>query len=89
MNGLLSDPRFGVAVVLSLLGLVTWIAKNHARRLEKLEDEAIRQSDLDQLRSEWKSRHEENSGKLTNIESGIRETHGRIDDLYRDLINRD
>jgi len=89
MNGLLSDPRFALGVFMTLMALIVWIAKGHARRLEALENDAVRRGDLDQLREEWRDRHEENSDKLTNIESGIRETHGRIDELYRDLISKD
>lgn len=87
MNGLLTDPRFTAAVVLTLVALISWIARGHSRRLETLEREAVRREDLDLLREESNERHQENSGKLNNIESGIRETHGRIDDLYRDLMN--
>lgn len=88
MNELLTDARFTLAVLGVLMAVFGWIARDHHQRVKNLEREAVRKEDLEQLRSDFADRHRENSSKFTGIEQGVIGIHDRIDDLYRDLINR-
>jgi hypothetical protein len=86
MNELLSDPKFTLAVVGALVGLLMWLGRGYTRRLEALEREAVRKMDLKELRDDLRREHAENSEKLESIETAVTGTHRRIDDLYRDLM---
>jgi hypothetical protein len=87
MNELLSDTRFWLITLGTVIvGLVKYLLRGHAERLENLEMDAVRRKEFDQLRADLKDEHEQNSGRLDRIESGITGTHKRLDDLYRDLI---
>lgn len=81
--------KLGLWVCAAFTGVLAWMWRTNESRLRDLEINAVRKGDLDKLRVEFALRHEENSNKLNNIESGVTGTHRRIDDLYRDLMNRD
>lgn len=89
MNDLLSDTRFWLITLgATIVGLVKYLLGGHARRLEKLESDAVRRQEFSQLRADMDSRHHENTEKLDSITEGITGTHRRIDDIYRDLMDR-
>lgn len=88
MNELLSDPKFTLAVVCALVGLLMWLGKGYTRRLEALEREAVRRKDLKELRDDLRLEHRENTEKLESIETAVTGTHRRIDQLYIDLMNQ-
>jgi hypothetical protein len=81
-------------IAASLMALVTGILAHMGRdvmaRVKHLEDTSVKKQDLRdlevRLNQQTSHNHAENSDRLKSIETGIRETHGRIDDLYRDLV---
>lgn len=88
--------KLGLWICAAFTGVLAWLwrmnetrLRTYEARLIHLEINAIRKDDLDKLRGEFAQRHEENSEKLNSIDSGVTSTHRRIDDLYRDLMNRD
>lgn len=89
MNDLLTDPfkiivsLFGVAM--SILG---WFVKRELSRIDKAVDDMVRKDELQQLREDMDQRHQENLGRLDRIDTATTGTHQRIDQLYRDLIER-
>jgi len=90
MNELLSDTRFWLITLgATIVALVKYLLAGHAKRLEKLESDAVRRQEFSQLRADMDSRHHENTSKLDSINEGITGTHRRIDDLYRDLMGKD
>lgn len=93
MNELLSDVRFWfTAMGLALVGLVKYLWNKQEKRLAKLEADSVRRQEFDSLRSDMRDEHAENTERLDRIEeeirTGITGTHRRLDDLYRDLMNR-
>lgn len=86
MDALLSDPKFALAVVGALVGLLMWLGRGYIRRLELLEREAVKRKDLKELREDLRLEHKENSEKLESIEKAVTGTNRRIDELYRDLM---
>jgi predicted AAA+ superfamily ATPase len=83
-------------LILLLMGIVNWTIKKHVKRLETLETEAARHTDIQKLRDDMDDRHEERkealervredlTAVLDRIENGIARTHARIDELYRDM----
>jgi hypothetical protein len=91
VNELLSDTRFWlIALGTGILGLVRYLFVKHTsetkERLDKLESDAVRRSEFDQLREDMNQRHEQNTKKLDDIMETATGTHRRIDDLYRDLM---
>jgi hypothetical protein len=73
-------------IALYLLGglvtILSFIGRGALKRLEWLEQNAATKADVAQ-------RHRENLERLDRIETGITGTHARIDDLYRDLLEKD
>jgi hypothetical protein len=87
MNELLNDTRFWLVTLgAAVVGFVRYLWNKQERRLEKLEADSVRRAEFDQFRADLREEHEENSGRLDRIETGITGTHKRLDDLYRDLI---
>lgn len=70
--------------------LLAYMGRNALKRIEHLEQTTVCKDDLDKLEGRLTEQNErmhgQNSGRLDGISAGIRETHGRIDDLYRDLM---
>lgn len=93
MNELLSDTK---SIILGLfavvMSLITFIGKNHLKRLRALEASAVRRQELTQLREDIKhdrqEMHQANQDKLNRIDETVTATHRRIDELYRDMIQR-
>lgn len=97
MNDLLNDPKALVGYLLTaLMGLAMYIwRKSDAdkdRRIENLERNAVTKAYVDE-------RHNENTGRFENlgrrfdkledvVTEAVTRTHSRIDDLYRDLIEK-
>lgn len=81
-------------VAASLMAIVTailaYMGRDVMARVKHLEDTTVKKQDLKELEARLSKQtshnHAENSDRLKGIEAGIRETHGRIDDLYRDLL---
>lgn len=93
MNELLTDPRFALGLVTLLWGLTAVLARGYVTRLERLEmleRESAKKSDLAALREDLQRDHTQNTKNLTDIRDAITEgltrTHERIDDIYRDLL---
>jgi len=91
MNELLSDTRFWLITLgTGILLLVRYLFVKHTsetkERLDKLEADAVRRDEFDQLREDMNARHAENTKKLDDIMETATGTHRRIDDLYRDLM---
>lgn len=88
--------KIGLWVCAAFTAVLAWMWRMNEKRIRELEMHSVRQSDLDKFRSDISARHEENKkrdeetrGLLGEISRGIRGTHERIDQLYRDLLNRD
>jgi len=58
-----------------VVGLGSWVVRSLIRRLERLEESAVRTVELDQLRRELDQRHTENTDRLRRIESLIERNH--------------
>lgn len=82
MYEILSDPK---ALALFLLGgyvtLLTWAGKRAIKKFDDLNDNAVRREEMLRL-------HSENTARLDKINDGVERTHERIDDIYRDLMNK-
>lgn len=82
MNELFPDAK---TVVLWLFGLVMtlfgFIGKRHLKDFDELKRTSISRAEVERM-------HGENSNKLDVIEEGVTRTHERIDQLYRDLMNK-
>lgn len=72
--------------------LLAYMGRDALKRIEHLENTSVSKTDLENLEDRLNSRsdemHGDNGKRLEGIATGIRETHGRIDDLYRDLMKR-
>lgn len=93
MNEILADPKSIILGLLAvLMSIITWIGKDHMKRLRALEADAVRKADLEKLRKDIKqdrlSMHHENQNKLDRIDDTVTATHERIDALYRDMVQR-
>lgn len=88
MDELLNDPKLHSGIVAALVGLGIWFVKREVRRIDKALEGAVRRDELKQLREDMDRRHEENSGRLGRIETGVTGTHQRIDQLYCDLMDK-
>lgn len=93
MNEILSDTKSIILGLLAvLMSIITWIGKDHMKRLRALEADAVRKGDLEQLREDIKqdrlAMHQENTDKLDRIDETVTSTHQRIDALYRDMVKR-
>jgi TolA-binding protein len=87
LNEILQDTRFWLTSLGAVVvGLIRYLWKKQEKRLEALESEMVRRSELEQLREDMREEHQENSSRLDRIETGVTSTHKRLDDLYRDLI---
>lgn len=93
MNELLTDPRFALGLVTLLWGLTAVLARGYVTRLERLEAlerDSAKKSDLTDLREDLQRDHSQNTKNLEDIRNAITEgltrTHERIDDIYRDLL---
>lgn len=80
MNDIFGDPK---SIIVGLIGavmtLLAWIGR---RELERVK------GDNQSLRDDMERRHKENIDRLDRIETGVTDTHRRIDDLYRDLLDQ-
>lgn len=93
MNEILADPKSIILGLLTvLMSIITWIGKDHMKRLRALEADAVRRGDLEKLREDIKQdrleMHHENQDKLDRIDETVTSTHQRIDALYRDMVQR-
>lgn len=80
MNDLLTDwKNAAIALLGALVGVLSYLGRGALKRLEWLEQNAATKADMNQ-------RHQENLERLDRIETGVTDTHRRIDDLYRDLM---
>lgn len=81
MNELISDPKFSLLVAGAFMGLLVWLGKRQIRRIDALEQTSVSKADIERM-------HGENTRKLEGIAVGVTATHRRIDEIYRDLLNR-
>ena len=89
MNELLADTRFWfTALGAAVVGLIRYLWKKQEKRLDAMEADMVRRNEFERLRTDMREEHEENSSRLSRIETGVTGTHKRLDDLYRDLITR-
>jgi hypothetical protein len=82
-------------LLLTVIGAVLRMEQRMGKALTREEHERICmernarvERQLEDLREEFQSKHEENRENFNKIETGITGTHRRLDDLYRDLIAR-
>jgi hypothetical protein len=82
VNELLSDAK---TVVLGLLGLLmtlfAFIGRRHLKEFDELKRNAVSRAEVERM-------HEENRDKLDAIDETVTATHRRIDEMYRDMINK-
>lgn len=82
MYDILADPK---ALAICLLGgfvtLIAWIGRRELKRLDELDENAVR-------REEMETFHRDNVNRLDGIQATVESTHRRIDDIYRDLLNK-
>lgn len=89
MNALLSDPFKLVVIALgAVMTLLGWFMRREMSRFDKALDDMVRKDELEKLRDDMDRRHQEHLGRLDKIDSATTGTHQRIDQLYRDLIDR-
>lgn len=89
MNELIQDTRFWLTTLgAAVVGLIRYLWRKQEKRLDSLESDMVRRSEFEQLRTDMREEREENSSRLDRIETGVTGTHKRLDDLYRDLMNR-
>lgn len=88
MDALLNDPKLHSGLVAVLVAAGIWFVKREVARIDKALAGAVRRDELKQLRQDMDRRHEENSGRLERIETGVTGTHQRIDQLYCDLMDK-
>lgn len=93
MNELLTDTKSLILGLLAMIvAIISWLGKDHVKRLRALEADAVRKDDLEQLRQNLKQdreqMHRENQDKLNRIDETVTSTHQRIDALYRDMVQR-
>jgi len=89
MNDFFSDPKtFIQLLLLVLMAVFSWIGKNAMKRLEHLESDTLRKSDLARMEERQAARHLENSGRLDRIEGSVTGTHKRIDDIFTELLKK-
>jgi hypothetical protein len=80
MNDIFGDPKsIIVGLIGAVMALLAWIGR---RELERVK------GDNQSLRDDMERRHKENIDRLDRIETGVTDTHRRIDDLYRDLLDQ-
>lgn len=70
----------------ALFGMLAFMWANTVKRIERLECDTLRKSDLDALRMQLASEHEGNSRRLDGIEDAQRESSDRIYDLVKERI---
>ena len=82
MNELFPDVR---AIALWLLGAIVTIlgffGRRHLKEYDEFKKGAISRVEVERM-------HQENGSKLDAIGETATATHARIDQLYRDLLNR-
>lgn len=93
VNEILADPKSIILGLLAILmSIITWIGKDHMKRLRALEADAVRKADLEKLRKDIAddrmAMHNQNQNKLDRIDATVTSTHQRIDALYRDMVQR-
>ena len=91
MSGIpVSDILSGV--VLLLVGILAWIGKKYADKVDEHEADMVRKRDLkeleDRIERSRQGMHAENQRLMQDINSNISRTGSRIDDLFRDLMRR-
>lgn len=76
-----------------LMGVLGWMGIDAMRRLQHLEADTLRKSDLASLKEQLAQEHRDNkqtisdnSDRLSGIESSVTGVHRRIDDLYKALV---
>ena len=92
MNEWINDPKLHSIFVATLVSLGVFLVKREVKRIDEGLANAVKRSELEQLRADMRREHQENIGRLdrieTAIDTGITGTHRRIDDLYKELINK-
>lgn len=92
MDDWINDPKLHSFLVAALVALGVYLVKREVKRIDEGLAHAVKRSELEQLRADMRREHQENLGRLDRIESaidtGITGTHRRIDDLYKELINK-
>lgn len=89
MNELLSDTRFWLVTLGGgIVAFVKYLWNRQEKRIDAMEDDMVRRAEFDQFRADQKEEHQENIGRLDDIQTGITGTNRRLDDLYRDLMNK-
>lgn len=82
MNELLPDAK---TFVLWLFGLVmtlfTFIGRRHLKEFDELKKNAVTRAEVERM-------HIENKDKLESIDETVTATHRRIDEMYRDMVNK-
>lgn len=87
MNGWTLDAGTVISLLATALaGISVFFVKRYVDKVERLEADAVRRDEIDQLREDMNARHAENTKKLDDIMDATSGTHRRIDDLYRDLM---
>ena len=92
MDDWINDPKLHSTLVAILVAAGAWFVKREVRRIDQGLANAVKRSELEQLRADMRREHQENISRLdrieTAIDTGITGTHRRIDDLYKELINK-
>jgi len=93
MNELLPEPKTVIGGLLAILmGLLAWLGKRMDRRVAELEKYSVPREELDkklaQMQQERQRMHDENTRRLEEISDTTTRTHERIDQIYRDMMQR-
>lgn len=70
----------------ALFGVLAIMWANAIRRVERLEENTLRKSDLVALRDQLASEHTSNSQRLDRVEEAQKQSADRIYELVKDLI---
>jgi hypothetical protein len=92
MDEWINDPKLHSALVAILVAAGGWFVRREVKRIDEGLADAVKRSEFEQMRADLRQEHRENTGRLERIEkaidNGITGTHRRIDDLYKELINK-